>query len=89
MRNLAKRVCAADNSIVRAHVSSFQNPLNVVVAERQSREEYLGGSRIRLGGHGTALNVGEADSIEKSRGSTLPPQNDGEVVEVPLPSGAS
>lgn len=87
MRDLAQHVYTGYTSVICAQASRYWDRVSVVLGDAQSRGEYLGIYRIRMGEDSHDLHVGEADSDEEQWGSTSPLQNIYYIIEALSPAG--
>lgn len=65
LQDFAERVFTEYTSLVHAQASSYHDLLNAVLSGAQSREEYLGGYRVRVSEDHHSLQIGGANSDEE------------------------
>lgn len=75
---------------MRTHSRSYINWRNAVLADAQTRGQYVGGFQIRVGEDGCSLQVNEATSDEELRKRPSPPDDRvQEIIEIFLPPTSS
>lgn len=87
LRECLERLCTGYSGLMRMHATSYRNRLNALLAVEQSKGEYAGGYRIRVGEDGYSPCIDEATSGELRRDCpSSQNDDDDDVVEVVVPS---
>lgn len=68
VKRFIEGVCNGHSFLLHVQVSSYQDPLNVVLRDAQAREEYFGSYLIRVGDGGYGIPIDETDRDEECGG---------------------